>query len=96
MNLTAYHLVVKIPKLFIEQLIFKGQERDDLYETARGIFEELKIPHENLVIKKYTNCTMLIARNVCMIWHFDGRRYLGGWQSEYLDEGFKHGLGLEW
>lgn len=31
-----------------------------------------------------------------MIWHFDGRRYLGGWQSEYLDEGVKHGLGLEW
>lgn len=48
------------------------------------------------MIKKYTNCTMLIARNVCMIWHFDGRRYLGGWQSDYLDEGFKHGLGLEW
>jgi len=39
---------------------------------------------------------MLIARNVCMIWHFDGRRYLGGWQTEYLDEGAKHGLGLEW
>lgn len=39
---------------------------------------------------------MLIARNICMIWHFDGRRYLGGWQTEYLDEGSKHGLGLEW
>lgn len=39
---------------------------------------------------------MIVARNICLIWHFDGKRYLGGWQSEYLDEGFKHGLGLEW
>ena len=36
------------------------------------------------------------CRNIGLIWSFEGRRYLGGWQSEYLDEGFKHGVGLEW
>jgi len=44
-NLNAYHLVVKIPKLFIENLIFKGQDKEDLYDTAITIFSELRIPH---------------------------------------------------
>lgn len=39
---------------------------------------------------------MIISRNICLIWHFDGKRYLGGWQTDFLDEGAKHGLGLEW
>ncbi len=31
-----------------------------------------------------------------MMWHFSGKRYLGGWQYDYLDEGSRNGLGLEW
>lgn len=80
-HLSGYRLVVKIPKLFVEKMIFAEQEREELYEKAQEIFEELKIPYENLIIKKYTNCTMMVSRNICLIWHFDGRRYLGGWQS---------------
>lgn len=30
------------------------------------------------------------------MWHFNGKRYLGGWQYDYLDQGSRHGLGLEW
>ena len=48
------------------------------------------------MVKRYTNCVTATCRNIGMVWSFEGRRYLGGWQSEYLDEGFKHGVGLEW
>lgn len=37
---------------------------------------------------------MMLSRNICILWHYDGKVYLGGWQVKYLDEGFKHGLGL--
>jgi len=39
---------------------------------------------------------MLIAGHVIVMWYYNGKRYLGGWQYEYLDEGSRHGLGLEW
>lgn len=39
---------------------------------------------------------MMLSKNICILWHYDGKVYLGGWQTKYLDEGFKHGLGLEW
>lgn len=94
--LPEWRLSVKIPKLFTEKLLFRGQEREEVEEAARAALGELRIPVDNLSIKRYTNCTLVVARSVCLIWHFDGRRYLGGWQTEYLDEGCKHGLGLDW
>lgn len=47
-----------------------------------------------MVIKRYSNCLMFICGTVVVIWYYSGKRYLGGWQYEYLDEGSKHGLGL--
>lgn len=38
----------------------------------------------------------MVAKNICLLWHYDGKVYLGGWHIQYLDEGVKHGLGLEW
>lgn len=38
----------------------------------------------------------MVSRNICILWHYGGKVYLGGWQVQYLDEGVKHGLGLEW
>lgn len=36
----------------------------------------------------------MVAKNICLLWHYDGKVYLGGWHIQYLDEGVKHGLGL--
>lgn len=60
------------------------------------LFESLGIPAENLTVKRYSNCIMMLSKNICILWHYDGKVYLGSWQTKYLDEGFKHGLGLEW
>ena len=39
---------------------------------------------------------MFINNNIVIIWHFNGKRYLGGWQYHYLDQGTKNGLALEY
>lgn len=39
---------------------------------------------------------MILMNSLSLIWHFTGKVYLGGWKNQYLDEGCKNGLGLEW
>lgn len=61
------------------------------------IFNILSIPLDNLTVKRYSNCILMTTRNICIVWSYStGKVYLGSWQTKYLDEGFKHGLGLEW
>lgn len=36
----------------------------------------------------------MVSKNICLLWHFEGKVYLGGWQAQYLDEGSKNGVGL--
>ena len=38
----------------------------------------------------------MTTKNICVLWHYDGKVYIGGWVVKYLDEGCKMGLGLEW
>ncbi len=38
----------------------------------------------------------MLSKNICLLWHYDGKVYLGAWAIKYLDEGCKMGLGLEW
>lgn len=60
-------------------------EKTDLHNHAKYIFTTLGIPSTNLTIKKYSNCILMVAKNVCLLWHYDGKVYLGGWQIQYLD-----------
>ena len=39
---------------------------------------------------------MILTGSIGIIWHYNGKVYLGGWKHQILDEGAKHGLGLEW
>jgi hypothetical protein len=36
----------------------------------------------------------MMAKNICILIHNEGKIYLGGWNNKYLNEGTKHGLGL--
>lgn len=67
-----------------------------MYNKARHIFDSLGIAAENISVKRYSNCILISSKNICIMWQSDGKVYLGGWQIKYLDEGVKHGLGLEW
>lgn len=92
-----YHIAFKVPKIFMEKdLFYRNQPKQELHENALFLFESLKINSKDMVIKRYSNCIMFICGHVVVMWHYNGKRYLGGWQYEYLDEGSKHGLGLEW
>lgn len=72
----------------------KTFEKVELYNQASLLFEALGMPVDNLNVKRYSNCVVMISRNICILWHYNGKVYLGGWQVQYLDEGVKHGLGL--
>lgn len=45
----------------------------------------------SLNIQKYSNCVIIITKNIAVICHFSGRVYIGGWSCNQ-----KTGLGLEW
>ena len=60
-------------------------EKIDLHNHAKYIFTTLGISSTNLTIKKYSNCILIVTKNICLLWHYDGKVYLGGWQVQYLD-----------
>lgn len=60
------------------------------------MFAELGIDRRNLTVKRFSNCIIVACDHIGMIWHYSGKVYLGGWKNVYLDEGVRHGLGLEW
>lgn len=71
-------------------------DKQSLYMTSLELFKDLKIPPTNLSIKRYSNCVIMVAKSVSIIYHYSSKIYLGSWQTIYLDEGVRHGLGLEW
>jgi hypothetical protein len=80
-NLIDFNVNIQIPHILTENIIYENQPKSEIYVAAKIIFYELKIPHENLVIKKYSNCILINFKNVSLIWYFTGKKYLGGWQN---------------
>jgi len=45
---------------------------------------------KQLCVKKYKNCVVFTVSNIhseCILWHFSGKFYMGGWKSGELAEG---------
>ena len=71
-----------------------------MQKQAAIIFKKYEIPLNNLNVRKYSNCIVVVNGALCIVWHIRdqnlGKRYFGGWKNKYFDEGVKEGLGLEW
>lgn len=76
---------VLVPKILMSTYFEPNSEKNDLYNHAKYLFTGLGIPGTSLSIKKYSNCILMISKNICIVWHYDGKVYLGGWQFKYLD-----------
>ena len=87
---------VTVPNILLNLRIDPHVDKAYLYNQAIQIFEGLNIPLHNPTVKRYSNCVLMVNKHICILYHYNSKVYLGGWQSEYLDEGVKHGIGLEW
>lgn len=85
---------VTVPNILMNLRINPNLDKTSLYNQAMEIFEALGIPIHNPTVKRYSNCVLIVNRHISVLAHYNSKVYLGGWQSEYLDEGVKHGLGL--
>lgn len=89
-------LEVTVPNALLSLRIDPLLDKSSLYTQAVSIFEALGIPVHSPTVKRYSNCVLMLNKHICVFYRYNLKVYLGGWQSEYLDEGVKHGLGLEW
>jgi hypothetical protein len=85
---------ILVPKTLMNFQINSLRKDPDFFNHAKSLFESLGLPNSSLVIKKYSNCFLMVAKNICILIHNEGKIYLGGWNNKCLDEGTKHGLGL--
>ena len=68
--------------------------QEDLLDLARRTYEAVGVRVEEedrqLCVKKYKNCVMFTVSNnqsECVLWHFSGKFYMGGWKSGEPGEG---------
>ena len=65
--------------------------QDDLLETAKKAFSTfgIDIDHRQLCMKKYKNCVVFSLENnpSTILWHYNGKFYIGGWKSNDRGEG---------
>lgn len=88
---------MKIPEIFSYPLFSGSEDQEELFKKADQLLKHLQIRSRGDVgIKKYTNCILITSNNIGIVWHYSGKVYFGGWKYEMLDEGCRHGLGLEW
>ena len=90
------NIIIKIPEIFAYPMFTGSESQEDLFSKADEVLKHLQIIRKDISLKKYSNCIVIIAGSTAIVWHFNGKVYLGGWKYQMLDEGAKHGLGLEW
>lgn len=76
--------------------------QDDLLVLAKKTYAvfgmDVDQEEKQLCVKKYKNCVVFTLTNnsaECILWHFSGKFYMGGWKAGQPGEGEKHGEGLE-
>lgn len=77
-------------------------QQDELLTLAKRTYQafgiNIDLEDKQLCVKKYKNCVVFsITSNTseCILWHFSGKFYMGGWKAGQPGEGEKHGEGLE-
>lgn len=79
--------------------------QNQLLELAKKTFKVLgkNVNTEDftnqLVLKKYKNCVIFSVTptlSECILWHYSGKFYYGGWKNNDASEGEKTGEGLEY
>ena len=90
------NIMIKIPTILQRPIFHRNHTRLQVYEIGCQVFRQLGVGNESLTVKKYANCVVIINKNICLLVHFEGRIYFGGWEMQYFDEGSRHGLGLEY
>lgn len=85
-----------MPEIFAYPLFTGSEGQEELFGKADEVLRHLQVDRRGISLKKYSNCVVVIAGATAIVWHFSGKVYLGGWKHQMLDEGAKHGLGLEW
>jgi hypothetical protein len=79
-----------------------GLTQEELLSLARSTYMGFGIDVEGegrqLCVKKYKNCVIFTLdgqTHHCVLWHFSGKFYMGGWRAGEAGEGEKEGEGLE-
>jgi hypothetical protein len=65
--------------------------------TYKAFGKDVDKEEYQLCVKKYKNCVVFTINNApseCVLWHFSGKFYMGGWKSGEGAEGEKHGEGV--
>ena len=79
-NLDHSKVIIKIPEIFSYPLFTGQEEQEELFTKAAELVKHLQIQSKSdISIKKYTNCILIVAGNLAVIWHYSGKVYFGGW-----------------
>ena len=72
--------------------------QEELLSLAKKTYQVFGVDVDNedkqLYVKKYKNCvvfTITTNSSECILWHFSGKFYMGGWKAGQPGEGEKHG-----
>ena len=78
---SAAKIELTVPHILLNLNIDPRLDKSALYNEAINLFQSLGIPVNSPSIKRYSNCVLFINDNVCLLIHYSGKVYLGGWKA---------------